>query len=143
MKLYILLINVTYGGDGITTFGLPDLRGRIPIHQGTNPLTNTNWVQGTKYGVESVTLTTSQTPTHTHNLIANKTSATTNIPQNMCLALPANTVPLYTKSVVFNTTMSSSAITLSEGGNSPHTNIMPGIVVNFLIATNAIYPTRN
>src|SRR5437763_2935434 len=68
------LIGTTYGGDGQSTFNLPDLRGRVPVHQGTDPGTGTNFTMGELAGVESVTLTTQQMHQHNHALMATKTA---------------------------------------------------------------------
>ena len=70
------LIGTTYGGDGQSTFNLPDLRGRVPVHQGTDPGTGTNFTMGELAGVESVTLTTQQMPQHTHALMATTATGT-------------------------------------------------------------------
>src|ERR1041385_4367772 len=70
------LIGTTYGGDGQETFNLPDLRGRVPIHQGTDPNSGSNYIIGETGGVESVTLTTQQIPAHTHSLTATTTPGT-------------------------------------------------------------------
>src|ERR1700686_4885449 len=76
------LIGTTYGGDGQSTFGLPDLQGRTPIHQGTNPGTGTSYVIGEKSGVETVTITTQQLPVHSHPPIASGNNGNSNFPQN-------------------------------------------------------------
>src|SRR4030088_755108 len=74
------LIGTTYGGDGQTTFGIPDVQGRLPIHMGTNPGTGTTYQIGEMAGVESVTIGTNQLPTHNHALVASTGSGTTGIP---------------------------------------------------------------
>src|SRR6184192_840441 len=80
------LIGTTYGGDGQTTFALPDLRGRVPVHQGTDPNTSSNYVIGEAGGVETVTLTTQQIPAHTHALTATTAAGTQPNPGGNLLA---------------------------------------------------------
>src|SRR5690349_9856118 len=81
------LLGTTYGGDGVTTFALPDLRGRFPIHQGQGPGLS-NYVIGETTGQSSVTLSTSQIPSHGHELYATGANATTNSPAGNLLAKP-------------------------------------------------------
>src|ERR1043166_9723068 len=76
------LIGTTYGGDGQNTFNLPDLQSRVPIHQGTNPGTGTNYTLGQLGGVETVTLTTQQIPSHTHTFVASGASGSAFSPSN-------------------------------------------------------------
>jgi microcystin-dependent protein len=128
------LLGTTYGGDGQTTFGLPDLRGRVPMHQSsTHPL-------GQKGGTETVTLTQSNLATHTHAAAAQGANGTVASPGNAfwagnadynCFA-PAGTA----------TDASFNAGTIAPaGGSQPHENMMPFVAINFIIATQGIYPS--
>ena len=126
------LIGTTYGGDGQSTFGLPDLRGRVPIHQGNV------FVIGEQGGVEDVTLTVNQIPVHSHALFAsgdlgNQLTTTGNLLSNSQGAIP------YIEDVT-TLNMSSSAIT-PVGGSQPHTNFQPYLCVNFIISVFGIFPT--
>jgi microcystin-dependent protein len=133
------LIGTTYGGDGQNTFALPELRGRLPLHVGTNPSTGTTFTIGQSSGVETVTLTTSQLPAHSHPVQANSTNGDSTDPNNNVWGLN-NTLKSYVNSAP-NGTMSTSAI-ISTGGSQPHDNMMPYLAVSFIIATQGIYPSR-
>lgn len=133
------LIGTTYGGDGQETFALPDLRGRVPLHQGQGRGLSIN-VIGEAGGVETVTLTTNQLPAHTHPVAANSGAGTSASPAGgVWAAGPANA---YTASAAANTTMSGAAISAS-GGGQPHENMLPFLAVNFCIAVEGIYPSQS
>ena len=142
--LYALL-GTTYGGDGQNTFGVPDMRGRLPINQGTGPGLST-YVIGQMSGSETVTLTVQQMPAHSHSLSA--TTATANQPAPTTTSFPATllgTAELYAipganplKQGALNANSISSA-----GGNQPHNNLMPILAVNFIIALEGVFPSRN
>src|ERR1700685_4156669 len=124
------LIGTTYGGNGQTTFALPNLGGRVPVHQGTSSRTGTTYVIGQAAGVESVTLTGPQTPSHTHPPVAeNSTSATTNTsPSN---ALYGNT----TNQKIYSShtgALKPMVVTSSAGGSQPHENRQPSMAVSFI-----------
>lgn len=129
--LYSLLGNV-YGGNGVTTFALPDYRGRVPIHVSTSiPL-------GTSQGEAAHTLTVNEMPQHTHQVSASSKMAGAESPANNVWAElngaydpPATMV-----------SMSQSAIGLS-GGSQPHNNMQPYLVLHFAIAVQGIFPSRN
>jgi microcystin-dependent protein len=130
------LIGTTYGGDGVQTFGLPDLRGRIPIHQGT--LNGNTYVIGQRAGEEAVTLNVNQIPSHNHTLNALSTAGSQ--------PSPSNGVPASSGLDQFSTTAPTvtTGIPVSNaGGNQPHNNIPPVLVVNYLIALYGIYPSQN
>lgn len=129
------LIGTTYGGDGQTTFALPDLRGRLPIHQGGG------FVMGQTGGAESVTLITSQIPSHSHVPLANSgTGTSTNPTNNVWAAQPA----LLQYAGPGSANVSLPANTLSNtGGNQPHSNFQPYLCVNFIISLFGIFPSRN
>lgn len=134
------LLGTIYGGDGQTTFALPDLRGRIPIHQGTGPGLTTRSI-GQVSGSENVTLVTSEMPAHTHNLNCNAaTGSTTNPANNFWAGQPA--LLQYEAAATANSAMKSDAIS-NTGGNQPHNNKQPYIAINYLIALFGIFPSRN
>ena len=127
------LIGTTYGGDGQSTFALPDLRGRVPVHQGNG------FILAEQGGVEEVTLTVNQIPAHSHSLLAsgdlgNQLTTTGNLLSNSQGAIP------YIEDVT-TLNMSSSAIT-PVGGSQPHTNFQPYLCVNFIISLFGIYPSQ-
>lgn len=131
------LIGTTYGGDGVTTFGLPDLRSRIPVHQGNGH------VQGSQEGVETVTLLSTQIPVHTHRLGVSPGSSSLDAPA--IGDVPGETtlagVRIYA-APASPAAMSPSAIS-PTGGGQPHQNLMPHLAVNFIISLFGIFPSRN
>jgi microcystin-dependent protein len=129
------LIKTTYGGDGVTTFCLPDLRGRFPVHQGTDD-GGDSAVIGQRGGVETVTLTENQLPSHTHTAKAVKAGATSSPVGAIWAGAPT---PAYS-SVPPNILMSSTAVT-SVGSNQPHENMSPYLATNFIISLFGIYPS--
>jgi microcystin-dependent protein len=133
------LLGTIYGGDGRTTFGLPDLRGRLPIHAGTGPGLSPRRL-GSKAGSEDVTLTVNQMPSHSHRLKAVNTAATTNTPSSSATLAQSAGYDLYVPEGSL-TNMASSSIT-SIGGSRSHTNLMPYLCVYFIIALVGIYPSR-
>src|SRR6188768_3529483 len=110
------LIGTTYGGDGESTFALPDLRGRIPIHQGNG------FILAETGGAEEVTLTTNQIPAHTHPMLGSGDPATVLNAQGNVLGTTATATPYFTTTPT--TPMSASAVT-PVGGSQPHTNFQP------------------
>jgi microcystin-dependent protein len=133
------LIGTTYGGDGITTFALPDLRGRLPLHKGTGPGLSGR-VLGEVGGTETETLNTNQLPAHTHPFIGTSSSASVTSPSNAVIAAPS-TMDLYRPSAVPNQPMAPNAIS-SVGGSQPHDNIQPFLCISFIIALEGIFPTQ-
>jgi microcystin-dependent protein len=127
------LIGTMYGGDGQITFALPDLRGRLPVHQGDG------FVLGQLAGVETVTLTTNQLPAHTHPL--NATTATANSPNPV-----GNLLGQSTQADVFFGDIPvgsmNAGVVGSAGGSQPHNNLMPFLCLNFIISLYGIYPTQ-
>lgn len=126
------LIGTTYGGDGQSTFALPDLRGRIPLHQGNS------FILAETGGVEEVTLTTNQIPAHSHAALASMSVATDTNPSNTVLA-QTTTFDFYqsTPGAVQMAPQSLSAV----GGSQPHTNFQPYLCVNFIISLFGIFPS--
>lgn len=133
------LLGTIYGGDGRTTFGLPDLRGRLPIHAGSGPgLSNRRL--GSKGGAENVTLTTNQLPSHTHPLTGAAQQPNSTSPTGNLLAQSGQTDLYRQDTPAVN--MASTSIT-SVGGSQSHSNLMPFLCVHFIIALVGIYPSRN
>ncbi len=138
------LLGTTFGGDGRTTFGLPDLRGRVPIHQGQGPGLSNNDL-GQSAGEEQVTLNANQIPVHTHPATANAVNG----PGNSNVAAGnAWAKDLGTQSATYSTSapatpMKAGAVTVGNaGGSQPHPNMQPYLCINFLIALEGIYPSR-
>lgn len=131
------LIGTFYGGDGITTFALPDLRGRIPIHAGALS-GGQNYSLGSTGGVEAVALTTNQIPTHTHQAQGGPYGNSDTPAGNYFAALA--TVDLYAP-VTPNVSLNPGAV-LPAGGNQPHENRPPYLAVNFIISLFGIFPSQ-
>jgi microcystin-dependent protein len=131
------LIGTTYGGDGQQTFALPDLQGRIPLHQGTNTISN--YVIGQKGGVESVTININQFPTHTHPLQGSSANAGSNIPAGNTVGANVSAYSTLAPSIALNNAM----IGFSGGGSQPHENRQPYVVMNWVISLFGIYPSQN
>jgi microcystin-dependent protein len=126
------LIGTTYGGDGQSTFALPDLRGRLPLHQGNG------FVLAETGGVETVTLTVSQIPAHTHALLASTDLGDQANPTNFVTA--QNTaVMLYVEDVP-NASAGTQAVG-STGGSQPHDNFQPYLCVDFIISLFGLFPS--
>ena len=128
------LIGTTYGGDGQNTFALPDLRGRIPVHQGPG------FQIGAPGGVEEVTLNVNQMPAHSHafetaGVVGNQISPAGNLP-----AESFNVVPYINDAT---TGIFDPASISYTGGSQPHSNFQPYLCVNYIIALNGIYPSPN
>lgn len=129
------LIGTTYGGDGQSTFAVPDLRGRIPIHQGSG------FVIGQVSGTETVTVTLNQTPQHNHQMFG--VTQTSNSPN------PGNAyIGQSTQANVFfgdppSGNMNPGVIGSSGGGSQPHDNMMPYLCISFIISLFGIFPSPN
>ena len=132
------LLGTTYGGDGIQTFALPDLRGRAPIHRGQGPGLQ-NYDQGQNGGEETVTLDITQIPNHSHIAMASTSPANTGSVAGASWGRPR--VLLYSASAP-STPMSSAALA-PAGGSQPHDNLKPFLVVNYAVALQGIFPSRN
>jgi len=126
------LIGTTYGGDGQETFALPDLQGRVPIHFGNG------FIQAETGGVETVTLTVSQIPAHTHPMLASSNTATQTTPQNTVLGTPT-VIDLYRVGAA-SSPMAPQAVS-SVGGSQPHENCQPYLCVSFIISLFGIFPS--
>ena len=137
--LYALL-GTTYGGDGVNNFKLPDLRGRLPLHQGAGPGL-ANYPIGSSGGSETVTLDANQLPAHSHGLVAVPAAGGIGTPQNNLLAKATTTV--YAAPQPGKTATLAPTTIASAGGNQPHDNLMPFCCINYIIALQGIYPTQN
>ncbi len=132
------LLGTTYGGDGVSTFALPDLRGRVPIHQGTL-LGGSQYVLGELAGQETVTLLTQQIPAHTHQVFANSGAGNQSSGQNGFwaqsslneFAAPPN-----------STSLAPTAVGIS-GGSQPHDNMIPFLTISYIISMFGIFPSQN
>lgn len=129
------IIGTTYGGDGRTTFGLPDLRGRVPIHFGDGPGVRPYKI-GQKGGVESVTLNSNQMPSHHHGLVAGS-----NVSQSSPSGGLIGSQGAFSSNSP-GSTMGSSAVQ-NTGGGLPHTNLQPYLCINFIIAIHGVFPSRS
>jgi microcystin-dependent protein len=149
------LLGTTFGGNGQTTFGLPDLRGRVAVGQGQGPGLS-NYVMGQMSGTETNTLTTGQMPIHTHTatatttsiLSAEETAANAQNPAGKCLASGTNIYAV--ESPGTNRQMSPTAIAstttvtiATAGGSQPVNNLQPYLALNYCICTEGIYPSRS
>jgi microcystin-dependent protein len=133
------LIGTTYGGDGQSTFALPDLGSRVPVHMGVNSL-GSSYTIGQSSGVETVTLTTQQIPAHNHLLEASSAPATTPTPSGNVVPAAQTGGLLYAESAP-DTAMASGAL-VTTGGNQPHTNIQPYLALNFIISMFGVFPSQ-
>lgn len=133
------LYGTIYGGDGRTTFGLPEMRGRIPLHAGNGPgLSNRRL--GSKGGAENVTVTTNQLPNHTHQMIAsNQAVATSTDPADH---VPATAVEDIYADAAAGQTLDSAAVG-NTGGSQAHVNLQPTLCLNFICSLFGIYPPRS
>jgi microcystin-dependent protein len=129
------LIGTTYGGDGQTTFAMPDLRGRLPFHQGTGG--GQSLIIGQNGGVETVTLSTPQLPTHTHPLMGSSTATSTT---------PNNTSPAQWSGAQYTAPPADATLLAGSvqpaGSSQPHENRSPYLGVNFIISLFGIYPSQ-
>lgn len=132
------LIGTTYGGDGQSTFALPDLQGRLPIHQGS--LFGNVYTLAEAGGVESVTLTMQQIPAHNHVLMGSTDAGTSSLPQNTLLGRAAS-FDGYTQEISNGLTNLAPQSLTSTGGSQPHENMMPFLCVTFIISLFGIFPS--
>ncbi|MCB9522950.1 MAG: phage tail protein [Myxococcales bacterium] len=133
------LLGTVYGGDGRTTFGLPDLRGRVPVHAGNGPGLTPRRI-GDRAGAEEITLITVQMPAHTHGLAAVEAPAQGSDPSQ---GLPAETESDAYGAAPQAGPAPGGAPLMAAGGARPHTNLMPYLAVNFIIALFGIFPPRH
>lgn len=135
------LLGTTYGGDGRTTFNLPDLRGLLVCGTGQASGSPNNYVLGQTFGVAQVAVTEAQMPSHTHPLTASKQAASALTPTGNVFAAPSS-VPEYVNSGATGFVARNLAATAlsSEGGSQPHANLMPTMAVNYIICIQGIFP---
>jgi microcystin-dependent protein len=133
-----ILVGTTYGGDGVTTFALPDLRGRLPIHMGTAQ-SGSVYIIGEQSGVETVTLTASQIPAHSHPFQATTNNADSNSANNNLLAQPPVMLEYFASAPTSPLSSESGGAT---GGSQPHSNFQSYLCVNFIISLFGIFPSR-
>lgn len=139
MALFSLL-GTTYGGNGSTTFGLPDFRGRVPVHAGSGAGPGLSPVSiGTKSGSPTITLNSSNLPAHNHTIYGTTTTATSNHPTGAIMADTSTLDNEYAASTTANVTMYPTGVT---GSNSPISIMQPYTGINFIICTDGLYPTR-
>lgn len=136
-----VLIGTTYGGDGQSTFALPDMRGRLPLHQGNG------YTLAETGGVEEVTLTVNQIPSHSHYLVARTPTAsapngnaTHTTPSGNTLA--GGTIKAYSSSVPGAMLTMNSATVAMDGGSQPHQNTMPYLCIDYIISLFGIFPSE-
>lgn len=127
------LIGTTYGGDGQSTFALPDLRGRVPVHQGNG------FTLAEMAGVEDVTLTTPEIPMHTHALQGSSGTANSPNASNNVLARSPQVKAFINGSPTI--AMASQFLAPYLGGSQPHTNIQPYLCISFIISLYGVYPS--
>jgi microcystin-dependent protein len=133
------LIGTTYGGNGQTTFNLPDLRGRIPLHQGSNGVST--YVVGQLGGLETVTVTVNQIPAHTH--AAQASDGTVGTAQDSPAGAYWNKWPGAAYSTAgTNATLNAAAVS-TVGGSQPHDNMPPFLVMNYIISLFGVFPSQN
>ncbi len=132
------LLGTTYGGDGISTFALPDLRGRVPVHPGQGPGL-TDRVRGETFGTETHTLGIAAIPAHNHSLGASAANGNRDQAAGGVMARSPAAIPQYAAGS--NTTLAASAVATS-GGDQPHNNLQPYQCVSFIIALQGIYPSH-
>jgi microcystin-dependent protein len=138
------LLGTTYGGDGQVTFALPDLRGRIPVGTGQGPGLPSITL-GEMSGSENVTLTTLQIPAHNHagNTAGDSGAASTATPTSNVLASTDTGSAIYADGPASNKMSPNSVQLAATGSNLPHNNIMPVLALNYIIAVEGIFPSRN
>jgi microcystin-dependent protein len=128
------LIGTTYGGDGQSTFALPDLRGRIPLHFGNG------FTQAETGGAETVTLTVNQIPAHTHPFLASINVSQDTSPSNKTVGQSGSAL-LYIQDVT-DSNLSPQAVS-TVGGNQPHDNLQPYLCIDFIISLFGIFPSQS
>jgi len=146
------LYGTTYGGDGINTFALPNLQGRLPLNQGQGPGL-TNRVIGEIAGTNNVTLTTGQMPQHQHLMVVNNTDPTNDAPATNTMpcrpkqAVGGNSAQLYTDPTKTPTPADlkpmMTGIIGNVGNSLPHDNMMPYLVITYIVSLQGIFPSRN
>ncbi len=136
------LLGTMYGGDGRTTFGLPDLRGRVPLHVGQGPgLTNRR--QGSRGGKENHALNIAEMPKHQHALNASNGKGSQTVPTGNLLAHESRKSPIYDIASNRGLTPMNKAAIEAVGKSQPHNNMQPFLGIRFCVALQGVYPSRN
>ena len=143
------LIGTTYGGNGVTTFALPNLQSSLPMHYGTGP-GQPSYALGQAAGTSSVTITPGSTPTHTHTLSASQGPATTGTVGSGVVPATTNgtanaefyATQIQGQPIITPVAMAAGSAT-NTGSNMPHSNLMPSLCISFIIALYGIFPSRN
>lgn len=135
------LLGTFYGGDGRTTFGLPDMRGRLPMHQGSGAGLTPRQI-GQKFGSETATVSSAQLPSHTHSLQGRNAAAATRDPANNMLANSAG--PTYVNQAPDGDQKAGAvgAVRATGPTGTAHNNLMPSLCITFVIALVGVYPSR-
>jgi microcystin-dependent protein len=141
-EVLFTLIGTTYGGDGQTTFAIPDLRGRVPVHVGTGPGLPTV-VLGQKSGAESVTMAVGQMPAHTHPLMAQLAEGNSNTPANNIFANTGSADPDFALGTVTPDVVMGTNSVSPVGGSTPISINQPSLAINYIIALYGIFPTQS
>lgn len=134
------LIGTTYGGDGQQTFGLPDFRGRLPVHMG-NLSGGGSYTIGQQAGSETVTLNANQLPAHQHPIPVNSNGSSSGNPAGNIIAKTPTSA--FASGATTDVTLSPASLPAPSGGGQPHSNMMPYLCVTFIIAMEGIFPSRN
>ena len=135
------LIGATFGGNGTSTFGLPDLRGRAALGVGQGQGLG-SYVLGQVGGVESAALTSAQIGSHTHGLAAAATATTSTASSSAVLGTPEAATPIYATSGA-GATLAAGAVSPTPGGGLPHENRQPSLTINYIISLFGVFPPRN
>jgi microcystin-dependent protein len=137
------LIGTFYGGNGTSNFQLPDLRSRVPIKYGSDPVGN-QYVIGEEAGEESITVSSQQMPIHTHILVGDSgTGGKSKVAAGAAIGKTAQGDSFYAPGANANQQINVGTVSLYQGGNQAHTNIQPYLAINWCIALVGIYPARN
>jgi microcystin-dependent protein len=141
-QILFTLIGTTFGGDGMNTFAVPDLRGRLPVHYGTGPGLSP-YALGQMAGTETVTLLTANLPAHTHTAMVTNSPASTGAPSGTVELGAISGDAMYTSDIGGLTPYPAAAGMIGPyGGSQPHDNTMPTLAVRFCISLNGIWPSR-
>jgi microcystin-dependent protein len=136
------LIGTYYGGNGTSNFQLPDLRSRVPMKYGQDPVGN-QYVIGQDAGEETITLLAAQMPVHTHNVFGDAANGGKSKAAAGCAIAGALTNNYYAPGANANQPINAATVSMYLGGNQAHTNLQPYLAINWCIAMQGIFPSRN
>lgn len=134
------LIGTIYGGDGQSTFGIPDLQGKTPVHQGTLNGGSTYQI-GEKAGVESVTLTVNQIPAHNHPMVASNNPGT-QVNANGLIICSSPSIKYFIEDIPPDANLNAGVVS-GVGGSQPHENMQPYLCISYIISLFGVFPTQN